>query len=205
MRPQLAELVKKLQALPRDPPDNYRVGQISMRGQAILKIGDEWQGGSSVQLPKKEVERIVASVNALPVLLREIEKAKIIPQIVEAMQEIAKRHGWSAGVHGSLRRDIDLIVVPWVADAAPWHHIYDEWLETLPLQDTEGDYRYREPQRPFGRKSLLILQRDSNRITPGHPKGAWDPPCLDVSFMIPPEHLADKNQWTIPAKEPNDQ
>ena len=36
----------------------------------------------------------------------------VLPQIVE----VAKSCGYAIGLHGSLRRDCDLIAVPWVAD-----------------------------------------------------------------------------------------
>lgn len=104
--------------------------------------------------------------------------------IIEMMREIARRFGWAIGVHGSLIRDIDLIAVPWTADASDWTVVYDAWLAEMPLQDTEGAYRNRPPQRPHHRKSMLILQAGCERLGK-HPKGAWDPPCLDVSFMVP--------------------
>lgn len=105
--------------------------------------------------------------------------------IIECMREIARRFGWAIGVHGSLIRDIDLIAVPWTAEASDWMVVYDAWLAEMPLQDTEGAHRNRPPQRPHNRKSMLILQAGCERLGK-HPKGAWDPPCVDVSFMVPP-------------------
>lgn len=39
-------------------------------------------------------------------------------QLIEPLREVARTYGYALAVHGSLRRDIDLIAVPWIADAA---------------------------------------------------------------------------------------
>ncbi len=106
------------------------------------------------------------------------------PAIVESMRIIARKHGWALAQHGTMVRDIDLIAVPWIEEAAPWKTVYDEWLATLPLVETEGEHRHAaRPQRPHGRRSLLILQAGTVRVDDGNPKGTWSPPALDVSFM----------------------
>ena len=33
--------------------------------------------------------------------------------LIKPLREVARRHGYALGVHGSLRYDIDLIAVPW--------------------------------------------------------------------------------------------
>jgi hypothetical protein len=37
---------------------------------------------------------------------------------IPLIQKAARELGWSAGVHGSMRRDLDIIAIPWVTDAA---------------------------------------------------------------------------------------
>lgn len=37
---------------------------------------------------------------------------------LEPLREIAKAHGYAIGVHGSVARDIDLMAIPWSAEAA---------------------------------------------------------------------------------------
>jgi hypothetical protein len=37
--------------------------------------------------------------------------------LVEPLREVAKAHGYALGEHGSQRRDIDLIAVPWTDEA----------------------------------------------------------------------------------------
>lgn len=113
-----------------------------------------------------------------------------MPEIVTRMREIAHRLGWSLGIHGSMVRDYDLIAVPWTAEATHWRNLYNTFLAELPLKDTEGIRADLPPKRPFNRKSMLILQKGSVRLKPEHPKGAWNPPCIDISFMIPQEQMA---------------
>jgi hypothetical protein len=104
--------------------------------------------------------------------------------IIESMRAIAREHGWALAVHGTLVRDIDLIAVPWVEEAAPWTTVYEDWIAKLPLRDVEGEHRKRAaPGRPHCRRSMLILQSGTVRVEDGNPKGTWNPPALDVSFM----------------------
>lgn len=39
-------------------------------------------------------------------------------RLIGPIRAIAKEHGYAVGVHGSLARDIDLILVPWIEK--PW-------------------------------------------------------------------------------------
>ncbi len=38
----------------------------------------------------------------------------------ELIWRIAREHGYSVGLHGSMKRDVDLIAVPWVDGASSW-------------------------------------------------------------------------------------
>lgn len=38
---------------------------------------------------------------------------RIVRILLPALREVARRHGYTLAVHGSLERDIDLIAVPW--------------------------------------------------------------------------------------------
>jgi len=37
--------------------------------------------------------------------------------LIEPLREVAKAHGYALAEHGSQRRDIDLVAIPWTADA----------------------------------------------------------------------------------------
>ena len=40
-------------------------------------------------------------------------------QLIEPLRDIARGHGYAIGVHGSLARDIDYMVVPWAENVLP--------------------------------------------------------------------------------------
>ena len=44
-------------------------------------------------------------------------------KIITKIRQIARKHGWAIGVHGSLKRDIDLIAVPWTWEAVSWYEL----------------------------------------------------------------------------------
>lgn len=43
----------------------------------------------------------------------------ILDAILPAVRETARFHGYAIAVHGSLKRDIDLIAIPWTEQAVP--------------------------------------------------------------------------------------
>jgi hypothetical protein len=43
----------------------------------------------------------------------------LLDAILPAMRETARFHGYAIAVHGSLKRDIDLVAVPWTEHAVP--------------------------------------------------------------------------------------
>jgi len=43
------------------------------------------------------------------------ELKKEYERIIPIIRETARKYGYAVGVHGSLKRDLDLIVVPWVS------------------------------------------------------------------------------------------
>jgi hypothetical protein len=88
---------------------------------------------------------------------------------------VAERYGYALCVHGSLRRDIDLVAVPW-RDAAPSAESLIEALAKATHAIT-GTARFREhdlqPElKPQGRKAWSIY------LTP-----LDDAPYLDISVM----------------------
>jgi hypothetical protein len=43
---------------------------------------------------------------------------KYVKKLIEPIRVVARAHGYAIGVHGSLKRDIDLIAVPWSQEAS---------------------------------------------------------------------------------------
>lgn len=46
-------------------------------------------------------------------------KPSLYAYYFEALKDIAKEYGYNIVVHGSMNRDLDLIVIPWVDDPKP--------------------------------------------------------------------------------------
>lgn len=42
----------------------------------------------------------------------------IFEKLIEPLRETARRHGYALAVHGSLKRDIDLVACPWIDNAS---------------------------------------------------------------------------------------
>jgi hypothetical protein len=46
-------------------------------------------------------------------------RAPTFAWMVPCLTAVARANGYAIGIHGSMNRDLDLIAVPWTADAAP--------------------------------------------------------------------------------------
>jgi hypothetical protein len=49
---------------------------------------------------------------------RETRCTSIYPQALELVRAAARAHGYAIGVHGSQKRDLDLIAAPWTEEAS---------------------------------------------------------------------------------------
>lgn len=122
-------------------------------------------------------------------------RAAVNLSVIDRIRAVAREHGWAIGAHGSLVRDIDLIAVPWTAEAVPWRDLYAALVERVPLDDTEGARLDCPARGPFGRIKVLALQpgavSEQERLNRGeitgpiHPKGRWNPPAIDLSLVDP--------------------
>jgi hypothetical protein len=69
-----------------------------------------------------------------------------------ALRETARQHGYALALHGSLGRDLDLVAVPWVEDAA-----HPETLVAA-LTETAGGFAVPQAvaEKPHGRVAVVI-------------------------------------------------
>lgn len=114
----------------------------------------------------------------------------VMPPIVEQVRAVARLHGWAIGAHGSMLRDIDLIAVPWTAEAVPWRDMVDAVCAAIGYVNHPNGRL-----RAHGRISPLLTaigaeseQERANRgdfAGPIHPKGRWFPPAIDLSIIDP--------------------
>jgi predicted transcriptional regulator len=116
--------------------------------------------------------------------------------VVQRIRDVAKEHGWAIGVHGSLRRDIDLIGAPWTADATDPDVLVGAIMRTIGY-DGRG-HKLGKP-RPGGRRSILLMHPDATWKEGDDKKGWWTPKCIDLSLMPNDADLRAKldeaNHW----------
>jgi hypothetical protein len=87
------------------------------------------------------------------------EQARV-EAFIKRVREIAREHGYAIGVHGSLKRDLDLIAVPWTEDAGSVGDLLDALADFGLVQgeaQTIGD-RWVGPsvQKPHGRTGFVL-------------------------------------------------
>ena len=94
--------------------------------------------------------------------------------IIEKIRAIARAKGWAIGVHGTLERDIDLIAVPWTAEATDWYEMYFAIRHGLDLDAG------RIEQKPCGRVGAILIEKGAKRI-----EGTenFTPPQIDLSMV----------------------
>ena len=84
---------------------------------------------------------------------------------IETIRDIAWGCGYAIGVHGSIRRDIDLIAAPWITYATD-----DEVLARSIAESVNGWILYREGHptwgaKPHGRRAYTIMLREPHART----------------------------------------
>lgn len=104
-------------------------------------------------------------------------------EVIELLRQIARKHGWALATHGSMRRDIDLIGVPWVDDAADWYVLF------CAMREAVGKELGGFAQKPHGRVAFILLQNgatvDNERSAADGYKAHWVPQALDISLIDP--------------------
>ena len=73
------------------------------------------------------------------------------------LKEKAQEHGYACAVHGSLTRDMDLILVPWTEDARPVLDLLNAWYEIIGDLPRPDSMPYTSKGiKPHGRVSYTI-------------------------------------------------
>ena len=110
------------------------------------------------------------------------------------LRDIARKHGYALGIHGSMLRDFDLISVPWVTEFTPAADLinairacYGYGRTGLTDEDTiEGP-----TEKPHGRRAYAVHLGGGARF--------------DISVMVPTGHLFElraaedhlREQWRV--------
>ncbi len=97
--------------------------------------------------------------------------------IIEAIRSISKPLGYAIGVHGSLRRDIDLIAVAWIAGAISPTDL------VLAIADGIGYRRDHPVMAKSGILKALFIAHNATRLDAPEAKGHWSPMAIDLSVV----------------------
>jgi hypothetical protein len=52
-------------------------------------------------------------------------------EVLPVIKDMARRLGWCLALYGPLRRDLDMIAVPWMEDAVPYERLLGEIIQTF--------------------------------------------------------------------------
>lgn len=85
----------------------------------------------------------------------------IYAQLLPTIRAAGKRMGYAIAIHGSMRRDLDLLAVPWVEDAASPQELVDfvaKEVSGFVIGDAnaQGEVRRNPTAKPHGRLSWNI-------------------------------------------------
>lgn len=106
----------------------------------------------------------------------------ICQQLVEAMRPAARECGYTLAVHGSLERDLDLVAVPWTAEAVAGEDLA-RCLRNC-LKQTRGTRWFLHwtveggSVKPHGRRAVTLTSADDGIASP-----AGRHPYIDLSIM----------------------
>jgi hypothetical protein len=103
-----------------------------------------------------------------------MDRRALYEPLIPVVRDVAWGLGYAVGVHGTLRRDLDLIATPWIDDAAGADLLVAEVTRAVGGCQTEPS------SKPHGRRawSIILFQH------PPAPKhDPWRYPWIDLSVM----------------------
>lgn len=91
------------------------------------------------------------------------------------LSRVARDKGYALALHGSLSRDMDVIAVPWVKDAAPEDELVKAICESMGGVVEQN----RMLKRPHGRHSWVLLFMGCSKIVKSTERATY----IDLSVM----------------------
>lgn len=83
------------------------------------------------------------SVEKPPPSYAPVYAAALYPELAA----IARDHGYALAVHGSLRRDFDLICIPWVREPSPPRDVVEAFVSRFAIREIGGEPTTKEHGR----------------------------------------------------------
>jgi len=93
--------------------------------------------------------------------MKDPNRAPFYACLYHGLCDIARKHGYALAIHGTVSRDLDLIAVPWTAEAVPAEDLRDVLMDHIGAVDYEGLIRRQFPNKPDLVKQ--IVDNDRNR------------------------------------------
>ena len=81
------------------------------------------------------------------------------PSFLERVREIARECGYAVAVHGSEKRDLDLVAIPWIIEAEPAEYLVDRLCAEIGLVPREmpDPWQTEQPEdKPHGRRAWSL-------------------------------------------------
>lgn len=72
------------------------------------------------------------------------------------IQQIAREHGYAACLHGSMQRDLDIVMVPWTDEATSADALIASMRETFSIFGEHPPHENDRP-KPHGRRCWTVL------------------------------------------------
>lgn len=112
------------------------------------------------------------------------DKPQFYTYVFSEMRRIAEVHGYNLLIHGSMNRDLDLVLIPWEKQISPIDTVMSDFCNYV-----GGKMMYQTPEQrnvfPHGRLSYVIeLNRGGYAL---NPDGSWD----ETKFIPDPEYYID--------------
>jgi len=110
------------------------------------------------------------------------KRSRIYRHVIPIVREVATRHGYAIGVHGSLETDLDLIAAPWVKDVTDPAVLADAVAKAVSgmLVVPTPEYE-RSNVKPHGRRAFTIRFGLHDWKDGGKSKNLY----IDLSVMPP--------------------
>lgn len=89
---------------------------------------------------------------------RHSEYAWAYTVLLPVLTEVAREKGYALALHGSMIRDLDLIAVPWIEEAAEPAELIDALCESV---SAWFDKKQNPGRKPHGRLAWSILPNDT--------------------------------------------
>lgn len=83
--------------------------------------------------------------------------ASLLDSILPAIREVARENGYAVAVHGSLKRDIDLVAVPWTDCATPVDELAKDIRGAVRSVLGRCHFLGDPKQKPHGRVAYMLV------------------------------------------------